>query len=129
MNNKRLFAGIIDFVVTCFIQAFLMMIFLILPLTQDKIRSDQIMSRQLLITYCFIIYLLIRDVLGKRSIGKRILKLKIVVKGSEEEASFKQRLLRNITWLLGPVEIIYFLIKKERLGEKIFKTDVVELNK
>ena len=62
-----------------------------------------------------------------KSIGKRILKLKIIDKNTGSEANFVKRLIRNITWLLGPTEIVVYLICKERLGDKIAGTHVIEV--
>ena len=128
MNTKRLVAGIIDFLITCVIQAIFMGLFLIKPLLNnaDNIYIFNIMARQLTITYFSMMYMVIRDILGNKSIGKRIFKLKIVNKNNGEEAGFVKRFLRNITWLLGPIDIIVFLISKERLGDKIVGTNVVE---
>ena len=128
MNNKRIFAGIIDFLITCTIQTVLMGLFLIKPLLSnvDTANGFNVMARSLVITYCSVSYLVIRDIIGKKSIGKRIFKLKIINKRDNSEASFIKRLLRNVTWLLGAVDMIVFLISKERLGDKIIGTDVVE---
>jgi uncharacterized RDD family membrane protein YckC len=128
MNNKRIYAGIIDFLIACVIQTVLMGLFFIKPLLNNMGDVDifNIMARQLIISYCSIMYLVIRDIIGKKSIGKRIFKLKIVNKLDNNETNFLKRLLRNITWLLPPIDIIIFLISKERLGDKIFGTNVVE---
>ena len=128
MNTKRIYAGIIDFVIVCIIQTILMMLFLINPLLKNggNIILFNIMARQLTITYCSMIYFIIRDIIGKKSIGKRIIKLKIVNKNNENEANVMKRFIRNITWLLGPVDIIVYLITQERLGDKIAGTNILE---
>ena len=72
------------------------------------------------------LYLVIRDVIGKKSIGKRIMKLKIINKNSGKDADFIKRLVRNITWLLSWIEIIAFFAAKERIGDRIAGTTVVE---
>ncbi|WP_461246333.1 RDD family protein [Treponema sp. R6D11] len=128
MNQKRIIAWIIDFVITCIIQAILMALFLIKPIMDGIITSDvfNIMVRQLTITYCSMCYMIIRDIIGKRSVGKIIMKLKIVNKDNGNEANFVKRFFRNITWLLGPIEIIYFLVTKERIGDKITRTKIIE---
>jgi uncharacterized RDD family membrane protein YckC len=128
MDNKRIYAGIIDFLIACVIQTILMGLFFIKPLLNNTgdINDYNIMIRMLIISYCSVIYLVIRDVIGKRSIGKRIFKLKIVNKCDNNETSFLRRLLRNITWLLSWIDIIAFFVLKERLGDKIFGTNVVK---
>jgi uncharacterized RDD family membrane protein YckC len=128
MNNKRIIAWIIDFVITSIIQFILMALFLIRPLMSgdgNNIDIFNIMGRQLIITFCSILYLIIRDIIGNKSIGKRIMKLKIVDRNNND-AYFLKRLFRNITWFLGPVEIIIFLISGERLGDKIMGTKIIE---
>ena len=129
MNNKRIYAGIIDYFIACVIQTILMGLFLIGPLLLNNIDTTNVfnvMTRAFAITCCSWSYLIIRDIIGKKSIGKRIFKLKIINKSDNSETNFIKRFLRNITWLLGPIDIIVFLISKERLGDKIIGTDVVE---
>jgi uncharacterized RDD family membrane protein YckC len=128
MNTKRIYAWIIDFIITCVIQTVLMILFLIKPLLGNMENANifNIMARQLTITYCSVVYLIIRDIIGNKSLGKRILKLKIVDKVNGNEANFIKKLVRNITWLLGPVDIIVYLITKERIGDKITGTNVME---
>ena len=128
MNTKRVYAGLIDFVITCIIQIILMGIFIFRPLlgAVENIISFNIMARQLIITYCSILYLIIRDIFWKKSIGKKIFKLKIIDRNNGDEASIIKRILRNLSWVLGPVDILVFIITRERLGDKIFGTNVIE---
>jgi uncharacterized RDD family membrane protein YckC len=128
MNNKRIYAGIVDFLIACLIQTILMGLFFIKPLLNDTgdINTFNIMVRMFTISYCSMMYLVIRDIIGKKSIGKRIFKLKIVNKYDNSETNFLKRLLRNVTWLLTWIDMVVFLISKERLGDKIFGTNVVE---
>ena len=90
------------------------------------LKEFNIMLRQLAITYCSVFYLIIRDIIGRKSIGKRMMKINILNQKDGNESNFLKRIVRNITWLLGPVEIIVFLIKKERIGDIIAGTKVVE---
>jgi uncharacterized RDD family membrane protein YckC len=126
---KRIYAWLIDFVIVCIIQSFLVGFFLFKPLIENRGSVDIInfMAKQMTLTYCSMVFMLVRDNLGKKSIGKRIIKLKIVEKETGIEAGFMKRFVRNITWFLGPIEIIVFLVTKERLGDKIAKTNIVEL--
>jgi uncharacterized RDD family membrane protein YckC len=127
-NNKRIVAWIIDFVITCIIQSVLMGLFLIRPLMNNigtNVDIFNIMVRQLSITFCSLIYLIVRDVLGNKSIGKRIMKLKIIDKNNNQ-ANFPKRLFRNVTWVLGPIDIIIFFISGERLGDKMMGTKIIE---
>ena len=117
MNNKRIFAGGIDFFIASLLQTFFMMVFLIIPILNgtENVNTMNIMGRNLLITYSSMMYLVIRDIIGTKSIGKRFFKLKIIDKNTGNEANIVKRLLRNITWLLGPIEIIVLLITKNRI--------------
>jgi uncharacterized RDD family membrane protein YckC len=126
MKKRRLLAGLVDYLIACFIQAVLMIWFVALPLLLRSGSADSrsILLRNLLITLCSLFYLFIRDNLGRRSIGKRIFKLRIVVKGTNEQAGFAKRLLRNCTWPLGFVEIIILLVWGERLGDRLARTAV-----
>jgi len=103
-------------------------IFIIKPLICNAESLDiiNLMVRQLILTYCSIFFLIIRDVIGEKSFGKRIMRLNIINKENGNEAKYLNRLIRNITWVLGPIEIIVFLIAKERIGDKVAKTSIVE---
>jgi len=127
MNNKRIFAGVIDFLIAGLIQAVFMMVFLLIPLLNNTISITDVITRNIVITYSSVMFLVIRDIIGIKSIGKRILKLKIIENNSGNEAKFLKRLFRNVTWLLGPIEIIVLLITKNRIGDKIAGTAVVEV--
>ena len=128
MDTKRICAGMLDYLIACVIQAILLVVFLIKPLSDsvESVNTINIWARQLIITYCSMMFLVIRDIIGKKSVGKRILKLKIIDKSTGNEANFKKRLVRNITWLLGPVDVIVYLFSNDRLGDKIAGTKVIE---
>jgi uncharacterized RDD family membrane protein YckC len=124
MKNKRFIAGAIDFFIVAIIQSILMSFFIMKPLIEQQIEVNQVMILNLQITLISMSYLIFRDIFGKRSIGKRFLKLKIVDIKTNDTANFMSRLLRNITWLLGPVEIIVLLASGKRIGDKIAKTKI-----
>jgi len=127
MNNKRIIAGFIDYLIVCIIQVIIFSLFFIKPVleSEDNQNFFNVFIRVLIITFCSLSYFVIRDIIGKRSVGKIIMKLKIVNKNDKNDAKFSKRLLRNITWLLGPVDIFAFLISQERIGDKIVGTNVV----
>lgn len=58
-----------------------------------------------------------------RSIGKRIMKLNIV-SADGGKARIWQMLLRNVTLIISPVEIILVLMGGRRLGDRLAKTEV-----
>ena len=127
--NKRVIAGVIDYLILCVIQAILMFLFVILPLINNTAESDisEIIKTNMVITLCTLCFFIFRDILGKKSIGKRIMKLKIINKNDGKETVLSKRILRNITWVIMPIEIIIILINKERLGDMIVGTTVSEL--
>jgi uncharacterized RDD family membrane protein YckC len=130
MNTKRIIAGIIDFFITSFIQVILLSLFFIKPLMESGQNGNVFnnMVRCLIISYCSVSFMVIRDIIGKMSIGKKIMKLKIINKNNGEETAWVKRLMRNLTWLLGPVDLIVFLFTNERLGDKIVGTNVIGEN-
>jgi uncharacterized RDD family membrane protein YckC len=125
MESKRTIAFFIDFFITGMIQAILMMIFIISKSLANELDSSTVLPLAILITFTSMLYMVFRDCLGSKSIGKRIMKLSIISTETNLPAPFAKRLLRNITWLLGPVEIFYYMDSKKRLGDKIAKTNVV----
>jgi len=127
MNSKRIIAGIIDFFIACQVQAILVGVFLIRPFFIPENSGEMFATAiiALLSTYCAFFYMVVRDIIGKKSIGKLIMKLKIIDKNDGSEAALSKRLLRNVTWFLGPLELFVVLIKKERLGDKIAGTQVI----
>jgi uncharacterized RDD family membrane protein YckC len=127
-NTKRIYAWYIDLVIVGIFAVLLEILFILALINStEKLDFINIILRQLILTYSSWSLLIIRDVIGKKSLGKRILKLKIVNKNDGKEAVLIKRLVRNLTWLLGPVEIIVFLIVKERIGDKIAGTDVIAM--
>ena len=129
MDNKRIVAGIIDIFIAAMIQSILMFILIIKPIQIHQIDSSSIILRNSIITIISMLYLIIRDNLGDKSIGKKIFRLKIINLASNEKANFSSRLLRNITWLLGPIEIIYFLLSGNRIGDRIANTKVERISR
>ncbi|MBN1501042.1 MAG: RDD family protein [Spirochaetes bacterium] len=128
MNKKRIIAGMIDFLITAVIQSVLIFLIIILPLINNQLNPEKIIIRMVIITFISILYMILRDIPGSKSIGKRILKLKIINETNGSNTDLMARLLRNVTWLLGPMEFIVIVIKGYRIGDKIAKTIVVEKN-
>lgn len=129
MSAKRIIAVIIDLVIVGLIQFVLMVLFLIKPMMDHSLIAEgfNVMIRQLVITYGSMGFFIIRDIIGKKSLGKIIMKLKIINKSDGQETTLLKRLLRNLTWILGPIDIIFYLITKERMGDQLVKTNVVEI--
>jgi len=126
MESKRIGAFLIDFIITAMIMNIPFWILVMYPTIKGQQPSDVIL-RTLISTLIAFLYLILRDLPSKGSIGKRILKLKIINSETKKLATIKQRFLRNITWLLNWIEIIAYIITKKRIGDRIAKTEVVEL--
>ena len=83
----------------------------------------------LILFLTFFLLLLLKDfAIGGRSIGKRIMKLKIV-SADGGKVRVWQPLLRNVTLIISPVEIILVLMGGRRLGDRLAKTAVEENSK
>ena len=126
--EKRIPAFLIDMGIAGMIQAPLMFLLIMLPLSQGKIKIDQVMGRILLITAISSIYLIFRDTLGGRSLGKRLMKL--CVRASDDDRGLispSRLVLRNLFVVLWPIEAILLLSGKDRLGDRVAKTTVVQI--
>ena len=125
--SKRIYAGLIDLVVAGLIQAPLMLLFLIIPMRNGEIEISQVIARNIIITYISMMYFVFRDNIGKKSIGKRLMNLEIYDKNhNTHEVTFGKRLLRNIPWLLGPLELIVFLFFGRRIGDMITNLEITQ---
>ena len=68
-----------------------------------------------------------RDVIFKgRSIGKHIFGLYVLDKNTNELASIKQRIIRNLFFFIYPVDGIILIASKESIGDKAVNTIVVK---
>lgn len=80
--------------------------------------------RALCATYIGVLYLVVRDAFPKCSIGKRITKLTVIDTRTGVAAKPMKKILKNIFWLLGPVEAIVFLASGKTIGERISRTQI-----
>ena len=122
MENKRILAGVIDFLITAVLQCILMFLVVIISLLLGSADKRSLIISSIWVTMISMFYLILRDMFGNGSIGKRIMKLKII--GSDSgTATLFARLLRNITWIMGHVEILLILFSQKR--DRLAHTDVV----
>lgn len=118
INVKRMIAAIIDF----FAIAMAAMIFV------GVFTALKIDRTVLGIVYSAFLALLVlfKDFVFKNaSFGKKLLQLKIV-KTDGTKPRFIDLLLRTLTLVIFPVEIILVLVRNKRLGDALAKTAVVE---
>lgn len=119
MIIKRLLAAILDFMLIAFLLNVLTNIFVYFRLLYWDYTVN--MAIGILINIIF----LVRDVFGKDSfLFKRLFKLKIINYSGKESVSFFQKIVRNITYIIWPLELVLLLFKKRKLGDIIAKTDV-----
>ena len=81
----------------------------------------------MLLVFLYPVTFVFRDVIFKgRSIGKRIFGLYVLDKNTNEPASIKQRIIRNLFFFIYPVDGIILIITKESIGDKAVNTTVVK---
>ena len=134
--NKRLKSIFCDFwfILSIVIPLFLFVMIFYFSLNYYKI----IIEYKLLIyklmfflpSFLFYFLLLNKDNINAMSIGKRILGFKIVDYKTKKKATNFQCMLRNLTLLIWPIEIIISLINpKRRIGDYFANTEVINSNK
>ena len=126
MFSKRIVANIID-VLVCGGAIFIVTI---VPLIKEFFlglgRPSGILAYYYAIGLCIIYLLFIgKDIIGGQSIGKRIAKIK-VVDSVGNIPNIIRLFIRNITIFIWPIEAIFILLEKPRIGERITKTRVIE---
>ena len=81
----------------------------------------------MLLVFLYPLTFVFRDVIFKgRSIGKRIFGLYVLDKNTNEPASIKQRIIRNLFFFIYPVDGIILIVTKESIGDKAVNTTVVK---
>ena len=73
------------------------------------------------------IVFVLRDVISKgRSFGKQMFELNILNKSSNDPASAKQKIVRNLFFVIFLIDGIVMLVTKESIGDKVANTIVVK---
>lgn len=63
---------------------------------------------------------LCKDIIGARSLGKRLLNLQIVSERDRKAASPARRVIRNVTLLIWPIELLIAMLNpSRRLGDRL----------
>jgi uncharacterized RDD family membrane protein YckC len=127
--GKRIVAYVLDMILVSVIY----MVLLILGAIIGRLLDIAVISLLFLFIAIAIgaIYLLLRDALfSGQSVGKKLMGVKVINTVTNKQCSFKDSILRNITWfipVIGLIDLILPLIDKEglRLGDKLAKTQVV----
>ena len=98
----------------------------------DVFKRPSIQSMGYILIFMLLVFLyplifVFRDVIFKgRSIGKRIFGLYVLDKNTNESASIKQRIIRNLFFFIYPIDGIILLATKESIGDKAVNTIVVK---
>ena len=101
------------------------MYFIIYPqVTGTAQETGSIFLKALLITYISMCYLIFRDVPKGGGIGKHIAKVQIVSAATQDAAPILKRLLRNVFWIFGPLELFIYAVTGKKLGDRIAGTDI-----
>ena len=123
---RRILAWIIDWNISglpCLIYAIFFFDFFI----RISLENTVIVFIFLLLVILFPITFMFRDVIFKgRSIGKRIFGLHIIDKNTNETATVKQRIIRNLFLFIYVVDGIFLLVTKESIGDNVANTVVVK---
>lgn len=129
MEYTRLIAVFIDFLIAACINTIPFTLLVMLPMVQTngQMESPELMGRALIASLIAMLYLVFRDIPSGGSIGKKVMKLKVVDAETQGPVSTGRRILRNVTWLLSWIEIFAYLITKKRIGDRIAKTDIIEI--
>lgn len=130
MNNnvtfRRIIAWIIDWNLSglpCLLYTAIFMDFF----KQPTVQSGGFILVFILLVFLYPITFVLRDVIFKgRSIGKRLFGLYVLDKNTNEQASVKQRIIRNLFFFIYHVDGIVLLATKESIGDKIVNTIVVK---
>ena len=99
----------------------------------DVFKRPSIQSMGYILIFMILVFLypvtfVFRDVIFKgRSIGKRIFGLYVLDKNTNEPASIKQRIIRNLFFFIYPIDGIILLATKESIGDKAVNTIVVKI--
>ena len=76
----------------------------------------------------FIAFPLLSDVLFKgSSIGKRLMRLRIYGNNDKEEKSIGKLILRNLTFYLPFLELLFLIVSKKTIGDMISSTYIVSV--
>lgn len=81
----------------------------------------------MLLVFLYPVTFVLRDLIFRgRSVGKRLFKLHILDKNTNETASKKQKIIRNLFFFVYFVDGIVLISTKESIGDRIANTIVVK---
>ena len=119
--EKRVVAFLIDSAIVCVVAFVLSWI---ANLTKNGAPAvSGVLSAVVILLDCVYLF---KDIVGGQSIGKRVKNIKVVLK-TGEDADVLRLIARNITFVIWPIEAILVIMGRERIGDKLAKTKVVDI--
>jgi uncharacterized RDD family membrane protein YckC len=118
LRVKRILTAIIEFYIVSAIGFILWKVF------------NGLSERPILITLVALLIFVIKDSFGRSSIIKAVFGLQIVQSKTKATSSVVQRLIRNFSILIWPLELFLMLIRpNRRLGDLLVGTEIVKSDK
>lgn len=119
MKVKRIIAFLIDYIILLF------PIYTLLFSMEIIFNCDIIFCHFYLIISIIMFLLSLKDLIFKNaSIGKKIMGLRIVDNKNNSIPNMYKIIIRNLTLILWPIDIIGFLFSNKRIGELMTNTKV-----
>lgn len=130
MNNNVCLRRIIAWIIDWNLSGLPCMLYMILFMDVFKQPSTQTIGYILLLMlleFLGLVAFVLRDVIFKgRSIGKRIFGLYVLDKNTNEAATVKQRIIRNLFFFIYPIDGIVLIATKESLGDRVVNAVVIK---
>lgn len=126
---QRILAFLIDHLIGCCIMG---VIFWTVNWDSILISTDSNIMRPFETFYSVLafgmIYYLLKDIRGGISIGKRVLKIAVRdITNSDIIPGIFRLIIRNITTIIWPIELILVVLAQRKLGDKIARTQVIKV--
>lgn len=119
INFKRIIATVIDFYIITFSSSLFITV-----ITIGKLSFNAVTISAYFVV--FVLSAIFKDYIFKdASIGKKIMKIRLVSENGEY-VTFEMRLLRAVTLIFVPIELIMIITKNKRLGDYLAHTQVIE---
>ena len=119
--EKRVIAFLIDYAIVCVIS--LVMVWISSATKEIAPAVSGVCSALAILIDCVFLF---KDAAGGQSVGKRVKKIKVVLK-SGEDADVLRLIARNITFVIWPIEALLVILGRERIGDKLARTKVVDI--
>lgn len=123
--RKRILAFIIDYIILAAAFSIICVILYIAEQVPMLSGSRLFYALYGILLLCVMVLFIAKDCYKGKSIGKKVEKLKVISSEGKKTTIF-QLFIRNITIFIWPVEFILLLLNKEKLGDRLANTIVIE---